>query len=282
MPLESMDQRTVEVHGLPTPYLEDGDPSAPTVVLLHDGGFGSDARSCWEPIIPLLGERFHVVAPDLLGHGGSPKVFFFDRDPMGQRLWHVAGFVAALGLESPAYVGSSFGGGMVLQGATRGVLPMRAGVSIAGPGGIFMRAERFAELQGYEPSEEAARKVAEMLLANPSDEEVRRRYEATLVSGHWEALAAARVRNPALTDEAPDWHPAYRERLRSVQTPILLVAGADDPLLEEDWEQQMADLLPNGTSVEIPGCRHQPHIDRPKDVAEVLTTFLTTHLEGAA
>lgn len=274
-----LEYQTVEVNGLPTTYLEAGSTSSPTVLLLHDGGFGSDARSCWEPLIPLLAEHYHVVAPDLLGHGGSPKAFFFDRDPMTQRLWHTTGFVAALGLRDVAYVGSSFGGGMVLQGCTRGVLSMRAGVSIAGPGGIFMTPAMFA-LQNYEPSLEAARAIAEKLMLDPSEDEVKRRYEATLQPGHWEALAAARMRNPALTDEGPDWRPQYQERLRTVQTPILLVAGDQDDLVEEDWEKRIADLLPNGSSVEIAPARHQPHIDHPEEVADVLVKFLTPHLEG--
>jgi pimeloyl-ACP methyl ester carboxylesterase len=42
----------------------------PVLVLVH-GITGSSAH--WKQIMPLLAERFTVVAPDLLGHGESAK-----------------------------------------------------------------------------------------------------------------------------------------------------------------------------------------------------------------
>ena len=47
-----------------------GDPSLPTLVLLHGiGANGSD----WRHFIPSLSERYHCITIDLLGHGKSPK-----------------------------------------------------------------------------------------------------------------------------------------------------------------------------------------------------------------
>ena len=44
-----------------------GPKRAPTLVLLH--GLGATAALNWDAIIPTLATRFHVVAPDLRGHG---------------------------------------------------------------------------------------------------------------------------------------------------------------------------------------------------------------------
>jgi 3-oxoadipate enol-lactonase len=44
-----------------------GPKRAPTLVLLH--GLGATAALNWDAIIPMLASRFHVVAPDLRGHG---------------------------------------------------------------------------------------------------------------------------------------------------------------------------------------------------------------------
>ena len=44
--------------------------SGPVLLLIH-GITGSSAH--WEPIMPLLAQRFIVIAPDLLGHGESAK-----------------------------------------------------------------------------------------------------------------------------------------------------------------------------------------------------------------
>src|ERR1700680_117267 len=58
--------RTAEIDGVQLHYLTAG--HGPAVVLLH--GFAQTSRM-WKPIIPLLAERFTVIAPDLPGIGDS-------------------------------------------------------------------------------------------------------------------------------------------------------------------------------------------------------------------
>ena len=49
-------------------YREAGDPAAPTIVLLH--GFPTSSHM-YRDLIPLLADRFHVIAPDYIGFGQS-------------------------------------------------------------------------------------------------------------------------------------------------------------------------------------------------------------------
>jgi pimeloyl-ACP methyl ester carboxylesterase len=58
--------RTADVDGLTVFYREAGPPDAATLVLLH--GFPS-ASHMFRELIPLLADRFHLVAPDLPGFG---------------------------------------------------------------------------------------------------------------------------------------------------------------------------------------------------------------------
>jgi len=60
--------KTVEIDGLKIFYREAGPPGAPTVLLLH--GFPASSRM-FEPLIPLLADRYHVIAPDYPGFGHS-------------------------------------------------------------------------------------------------------------------------------------------------------------------------------------------------------------------
>ena len=55
-----------DVAGLKLFYREAGDPSKPTIVLLH--GFPSSSYQ-FHNLIPLLADRFHVIAPDYPRHG---------------------------------------------------------------------------------------------------------------------------------------------------------------------------------------------------------------------
>src|SRR5277367_5165322 len=63
---EPVASRTSQVDGLKLHYLTAG--HGPAVILLH--GYTQTSRM-WRPIIPLLAEKFTVIAPDLPGIGDS-------------------------------------------------------------------------------------------------------------------------------------------------------------------------------------------------------------------
>src|SRR5207245_10898775 len=63
---EAIASKTAEVNGLKLHYLTSG--HGPAVILLH--GYTQTSRM-WRPIIPLLADKFTVIAPDLPGIGDS-------------------------------------------------------------------------------------------------------------------------------------------------------------------------------------------------------------------
>jgi alpha-beta hydrolase superfamily lysophospholipase len=69
--------RTLNVEGLQIFYREAGPRDAPTVLLLH--GFPSSSHM-YRNLIPMLADKYHVVAPDFPGYGESsaPSVNDFD------------------------------------------------------------------------------------------------------------------------------------------------------------------------------------------------------------
>src|SRR6266576_2650399 len=91
-----------------------GDPEAPPLVCLHGvTGHGERFRRLAEQ---RWGERFHVLAPDLRGHGRSGY------EPPWTISTHVADLIEtvdALGIGRADWVGHSFGGRLVLELAAR-------------------------------------------------------------------------------------------------------------------------------------------------------------------
>ena len=59
---------STDVNGLKVFYRKSGPPDAPKLLLLH--GYPS-ASHMFRDLIPQLADRFHVIAPDLLGFGQS-------------------------------------------------------------------------------------------------------------------------------------------------------------------------------------------------------------------
>ncbi len=87
-----------------------GDPGAPRVVCIHGvTGHGRGARRLAEG---WLG-NYHVLAPDLLGHGSSPY------EPPWSIGEHLALLTDALGAQPAAWIGHSFGGRLALEYAAR-------------------------------------------------------------------------------------------------------------------------------------------------------------------
>src|SRR6187455_3099191 len=60
--------RFVTVSGLRLHYLDWGNPSAPPLILLHGG---RDHCRNWDWVAQDLRRDFHILAPDLRGHGDS-------------------------------------------------------------------------------------------------------------------------------------------------------------------------------------------------------------------
>jgi pimeloyl-ACP methyl ester carboxylesterase len=100
--------QTIELHGQPVTYLQSGE--GPPLVLIH--GITSRASS-WEQVIPGLAERHTVIAPDLMGHGGSAKPR--GDYSLGSHASGVRDLLIALGHSRVTVVGHSLGGGIAMQ-----------------------------------------------------------------------------------------------------------------------------------------------------------------------
>jgi pimeloyl-ACP methyl ester carboxylesterase len=59
---------TVQVDGINVAYRESGNPGSPKIVLLH--GFPASSHQ-YRDLVPVLADKFHVIAPDYPGFGNS-------------------------------------------------------------------------------------------------------------------------------------------------------------------------------------------------------------------
>ena len=94
--------RTAEINGQQMHYLYAG--HGPAVLLLH--GFAETSRM-WRPLIPLLAEKFTVIAPDLpaIGDSSIPR----DKIDMITSANRIHALVHSLGIEKARVVGHDIG-----------------------------------------------------------------------------------------------------------------------------------------------------------------------------
>jgi pimeloyl-ACP methyl ester carboxylesterase len=105
--------RKLWVDGLTISYREAGPPQAPTLLLLH--GFPTSSHM-FRDLIPLLADRYHLVAPDYPGFGYSstpdPREFHYTFDRLAEVMEH---FTEAAGLRDYALYLQDFGGPVGLR-----------------------------------------------------------------------------------------------------------------------------------------------------------------------
>lgn len=276
---------TVNAHGYVTHYWELA-PEAPeaTVVLVHDGSFGSDAWTSWGEVAPRLAERFRVLAPDLLGFGDTDKVVYLDRSPYVYRTAHLGAFCTAVGVdpaEGAHFVGHSFGGSLILRAlaSTPSALPARSGVSISGSGGPWRTRQALEDLGRFDGTEQDVGRLLSLMVdtGHPGfEEQTRARYANTRKPGHVEACLAGRLKHPAPPE--PPAKPAeapWPEALRGCPVPLLVVGGDRDTLLEPDWTKHFDGLSPRISVRRLGDARHAPNVEQPEKTAELLGEFIS-------
>ncbi|HTX30785.1 MAG TPA: alpha/beta hydrolase [Solirubrobacteraceae bacterium] len=97
------------LHGHKVSYRTAGDGDQ--VVLLIHGIVGHAQQ--WDQVVPLLAERYTVIAPDLLGHGQSAKPR--GDYSLGAYAASVRDLLVVLGHRRATVVGHSLGGGVAMQ-----------------------------------------------------------------------------------------------------------------------------------------------------------------------
>lgn len=258
-------------------YREDGDPSLPTLVLLH--GFG-DSFMTWEGWVRELTPRLHVISLDFPGHGltRAPQGSSLSGDALAD---FVDAFAKALALPKFAVAGNSMGGGAAWQLAVRH--PQRISAL------ILVDAAGFANDKppGDEP---LAFKILRYRLGRTLLSKIDNRplidqglkadvYDKTLITeglvdrfaefqrapGHREILMGINLgARPASTAEL----------LSTVRVPTLILWGESDPLIEPAAAKKFAAAIAGSKLITYPHVGHLPQLEIPQRSAADTAAFL--------
>lgn len=275
-PPPGAEERWIRCGGYRTRFLEAGDRTGDPLVLLHEGAYGGSASGSWSALIPGLAARYWVLAPDMLGFGGSDKVVFLDRSPHSFRVEHLTEFLRALNVTKPVnLVGNSFGGAVALRSLTlpeRG-FEVRSAVSIAGSGGPWRTQTSLNELGVWDGSRGDLARIQRLLIDDfPGFEaQLEDRFQWAVVPGHVKAIKAPGVEVPASARNRID--DPWPRQLHGVRLPTLLVRGTRDVLLEPEWADHVKAALPSASIADI-DAKHSPNVDHPEEFSEILLDFI--------
>jgi len=277
--------RTADVGGLTVFYREAGAPDAPTLVLLH--GFPS-ASHMFRELIPLLADRFHIVAPDLPGFGKSDMPA---RDHFEYTFEHITDvidrFTELLGLDRFALYVFDYGAPVGFRIATRH--PERITAIISQNGNAYAEglSDGWNPVQAYwkEPSE--ANREAIRMFVEPQTTIWQYTHgvpDTTRVSPDGYGLdnyylargGADEIQLDLFLDYASNvaLYPAFQEYFRASRPPLLAVWGRNDPFFLPAGAEAFKRDIPDA-DVRFVDTGHFALETHAEEIATAIAEFLT-------
>jgi pimeloyl-ACP methyl ester carboxylesterase len=234
--------RTVTVDDVKVFYREAGDSSKPALLLLH--GFPTSSHM-FRNLIPLLANRYHVIAPDYPGFGFSDAP---DRARFEYTFEHLTqvmdDFTQAVGLKRYAMYIFDYGAPIGLRLAL--AHPERVSAIISQNGNAYDEGLSPGFANRLKASREPTEQARMAWRAALTSEAAQRRYFAgvseaqkALVAPETYALDYALLARPGNDEIQLDLlmdygsnialYPKFQEYLHRVRPPILVVWGKNDP-----------------------------------------------------
>jgi pimeloyl-ACP methyl ester carboxylesterase len=270
-------------------YVDWGNPDAPTLVLVH--GNRDHARS-WDWVARALRQDWHVVAPDLRGHGDSDWV---QGGPyaIADFVLDLANLIDALGPGPVTLVGHSLGGSVTVMYS--GVYPERVQklVSIEGLGPPPAMIERMRARPPHERMQDWVRQMRDLSGRHarryPSlDAAAKRMREENSFLSEEQALHLTAHGVNRNEDGSYSWKfdnytrnfAPYRFDVDDMRTlwkrvtcPTLLIRGADSWASDPVGDGRAA-VFQNARSITIPSAGHWVHHDQLDRFLAALAEFL--------
>ncbi len=251
--------------------------SGPVLLLLH--GTGAATHS-WRALLPLLAERFTVVAPDMPGHG-----FTSGRPAGGLSMVAMARavgeLVAALDVTPRLIIGHSAGVAVAVRMVLDGV---------ATPAGIIGLNSALMPFPGI--AAKLFPTLARMLFVNPFAPHIfagiarqqgevggfLKRSTGSRIDAEGASLYQRLFATPAHCAGAitmmADWDLESLTRdLPKLAVPLLLVHGESDAMIPPSSARDAAALVPGARVETLAGLGHLAHEEAPDQVAALIAGF---------
>ena len=280
----NIEERHIDVGGLPTRYLRAG-TTGPPLVLLH--GVGDNAFD-WQWVMPALASTHRVYAPDLPGSGGSAKPLGTNNDYSPAFFTRfVAAFLDALEIDRATVIGNSLGGlvGLRLALAEPERVTALGLVSSGGLGREVPYALRSLALPGYgklavawgKRRPGAAQRAlgrAALVFARPQDAPrkwIKEQYRLARQPDFLEAQLATLRAQVGLKGQRE----VLVDRLAQLERPTMVVWGTRDRVIPYSHAKEAVSRLPEGYLELISECGHLPQVEQPERFVSGLRRFLS-------
>jgi len=249
----------ITVNGIRAEVVEKG--RGRPLLFLHPG-IGLDRNA---PVLDRLAEGARVIAPSHPGFGGSdqPKSF----TTVDDLAYFYLDLLDELDLADAVLVGVSFGAWIAAEIAVKSTARLSHLV--------------LANAVGIKVGSRDTRDIADIFAITEDKLNELAYFDPKLAARDYKAMAEADVRIVARNREAtarygwsPYLHdPKLKGRLHRVRIPTLLLWGAADRILSEDYGRAYCAAIPGARFETIERAGHYPHIEQPEEFARRVFAF---------
>ena len=249
-----------------------GDSSQRALVFLH--GIGGAARA-WRRQIAAFGDRYHAIAWDMPGYGGSAPLAIASMATLADALQD---FLDQVGATKPVLVGHSIGG-MIVQQWLLNHRETAAAVVLAQTSPAFGKSDgdwqksfieaRLGPLDRGETMRSLSPTLVKDLVGDDPDAggmEVARDCMATVPEASYRASMLALLGFD------------QRSALKEIKVPTLVLSGSKDKNAPAPMMAKMATYIPSATYVELDGVGHLVNLESPEIFNAALDQFLKTNV----
>jgi 2-succinyl-6-hydroxy-2,4-cyclohexadiene-1-carboxylate synthase len=254
-----------------------GDASNEPLALLH--GFTGTHRT-WDPVAGRLAKSRFLILPDLPGHGMSgvsPSEAEMGVRPTSEAVAEVLALAA--GRRRAALLGYSLGGRVALALACRRQQLLSCLVLEGASPGIESQGERAKRRESDEAlAGEIERRGVEWFVDHWQENPLFATQKG-LPRRAFQGLRRDRLSNSAhglamsLRGAGPGGMPPLWAEIEGLRIPVLIVVGERDRKYAETGEA-MRGRIPGSTLAVVEGAGHCPHLERPRQFAELVERFL--------
>jgi 2-hydroxymuconate-semialdehyde hydrolase len=268
--------KSIIAGGIKTNYQDhgQGDP----IFLIHGSGPGVTAYANWRLTMPVLAEKFRVIAPDMVGFGFTerPANVSYTMD-----MWvsHALSLMDALKIDKAHLVGNSFGGGLALALALKAPDRVHRLVLMGSAGTKFQLTDGLDAVWGYKGTLEHMKELVGLFAFNKnlvSDDLAKLRYEASIRPGFQEAFSAM---FPAPRQRWVDALASDEGKIKTMAHETLIIHGRDDAIIPLQASLRLHDLIPKSQLHVFGQCGHWTQIEHSARFNQLLLNFF---LEASA
>ena len=236
----------------------------PALVYFHPSG-----GLLWDPFLSYLAQSHTVYAPEFPGTTAGDPYAIHTLQTLADVVLVYEELLRALELESPVFVGQSFGG--MLAAELAAAYPNIASrVVLLDPIGLWREEHPIADWVSATPEGRAALlfkdpagEAAQSMLRLPEDRNIA---ASAIAAVTWAIGCTAKFAWPI-----PDR--GLRSRLHRVAVPVLVVWGRDDALISCAYAQDWCNEIRHCSAVLIDDCGHIPQVERLAETISAVSAF---------